>query len=278
MGTSSLYKGPRTSVLLPPDYEDNSSGQDKTIQDNPPIEVTPNEGAAEENSSNGTLDASPSVTWGSAKSTMTKSYSGGSRQIRNAVKQYTKALGGHKNAARQAVSAKKVTSHVITFFSGSVADIKSHLEDAGIRFESRATSDIFLEIRDVLAPSPDTLEDSYANKAVNDTIAEIISEKDFDLTTIDDVLNADILERMVCGFIKNYIYEKLMGQDTLGVIKHETDPNKIKKFEKILMDCIDGFVMFSVPPILKDGMGRKELNVLVNELYETCYKTMEGMK
>lgn len=277
MGTSSLYKGPRTSVLLPPDYEDNSA-QDGTIQDNSPQDFVPNEGSPEGDNSNEAIDATPIVTWGSAKSTMTKSYSGGSRQIRNAVKQYTKALGGYKNAARQAVSAKRVTSNVISFFSGSVADIKTHLEDAGIKFEGRTTSDIFLEIRDVLAPSPDTLEDSYANKAVNDTIEEIISDKDFDIVAIDDVLNADILERMTCGFIKYYIYEKLMGQDTLGVVKHETDPSKIKKFEKILMDCIEGFVMFSVPPLLKDGMDKKEINVLVNELYETCYKTMEGMK
>ena len=121
-------------------------------------------------------------------------------------------------------------------------------------------------------------ENSYVNKAVNDTIAEILSDKDFDITTIDDILNNEILERMVCGVIKYYIYEKLMGQDTLGVIKRETDPAKIKKFEKTMRDCIDGLVTGFVPSVLKEGLEKKEINTLVDELYEISYQAMEGMK
>ena len=279
MGTSSLYKGPKTSVLLPSDYEDNSMGQDGTVQDNTQQEGdTTDKPNSQEDDSNRADVTVHSVTWGSAKSTMTKSYSGGTKQIRNAVKQYTKALGGHKNAARQATSAKRVTSHTISLFSGSVADIKSRIEESGIKFEGRTTSDIFLDIRDLLAPTPDTLENSYVNKAVNDTIAEIMSDKNFDITTIDDILNNEILERMVCGVIKYYIYEKLMGQDTLGVIKRETDPAKIKKFEKTLRDCIDGLVTGFVPSVLKEGLEKKEINTLVDELYEISYQAMEGMK
>ena len=81
---------------------------------------------------------------------MTKSYHGDIKQIRNAVKQYTKALGGHKNAARQASSAKSVTLHVISLFSGSAADIRYRIEESGIKFEGRTTSDIFLDIRDLI--------------------------------------------------------------------------------------------------------------------------------
>lgn len=279
MGTSSLYKGPKTSILLPSDYEDNSMGQDGTVQDNTQQEGdTTDKPNSQEDDSNRADVTVHSVTWGSAKSTMTKSYSGGTKQIRNAVKQYTKALGGHKNAARQATSAKRITSHTISLFSGSVADIKSRIEESGIKIEGRTTSDIFLDIRDLLAPTPDTLENSYVNKAVNDTIAEIMSDKNFDITTIDDILNNEILERMVCGVIKYYIYEKLMGQDTLGVIKRETDPAKIIKFEKTLRDCIDGLVTGFVPSVLKEGLERKEINTLVDELYEISYQAMEGMK
>ena len=279
MGTSSLYKGPKTSLLLPSDYEDNFSGQEEAGQENTPQEVeTTDSSYDQENSSNGVDITVPIVTWGSAKSTMTKSYSSGSRQIRNAIKQYTRALGGHKNAARQATSAKRVTSHVISFFSGSVADIKARIEESGIKFEGRTTSEIFLDIRDLLAPTPDILENSYVNKAVNDTIAEIMSDEDFDIATIDDVLNKDILERMVCGIIKFYIYEKLMGQDTLGVIRRETDPAKIKKFENTLKDCIDGLVTGFVPSVLKEGLEKKEINTLVDELYEISYQAMESIK
>jgi hypothetical protein len=279
MGTSSLYKGPKSSVLLPSDYEDHSLEQEGTAQDNSQQEVDSidNPNSQEEDSSKAGIIV-PCVTWGSAKSTMTKSYHGDIKQIRNAVKQYTKALGGHKNAARQASSAKRVTLHVISLFSGSAADIRSRIEESGIKFEGRTTSDIFLDIRDLLAPTPDTLENSYVNKAVNDTIAEIMSDNDFDITTIDDVLSTEILQRMVCGVIKYYIYEKLMGQDTLGVIKREKDPAKIKKFEKTLRDCIDGLVTGFVPPVLKEGLEKKEINTLVDELYEISYQAMEGMK
>jgi hypothetical protein len=279
MGTSSLYKGPKASVLLPSDYEDNSLEQDGTPQNEFKQEGdTTDVLLDQEDSSNGADVLVPTVTWGGAKSTMTKSYSGGAEQIRNAVKQYTKALGGHKNAARQATSAKRVTSHVIRLFYGSVADIKSRIEERGIKFEGRTTSDIFLDIRDLLAPTPDTLENSYVNKAVNDTIAEIMSDENFNITTIDEVLNTDVLERMVCGIIKYYIYEKLMGQNTLGVIRSETDPSKIIKFEKTLRDCIDGLVSGFVPSVLKEGLVKKEINTLVDDLYEISYQAMEGMK
>ena len=279
MGTSSLYKGPKSSVLLPSDYEDKTSQQDETAQDNPQQhdDTTDNSNEHLNNPTESDVIA-PVVTWGSAKRTMTKSYSGGSKQILNAVKQYTKALGGHKNAARQATSAKRVTSHAISFFLGNATDIKLRIEESGIQIEGRTTSDIFLDIRDLLAPTPDTLENSYVNKAVNDTIAEIILDEDFDITTIDEVLNNDILERMVCGIIKYYIYEKLMGQDTIGVLKNEKNPSKIKNFEKNLRDCIDGLVTGFVPSVLKDGLKKKEINTLVDELYDISYQAMEGMR
>ena len=75
MGTSSLYKGPKKTVLLPDDYTDDN------FPNNDPL--------ADDDSS---LRTEPSITWQSAKGILTKSVGNGRSAVSHALSSYTKSL------------------------------------------------------------------------------------------------------------------------------------------------------------------------------------------
>lgn len=133
MGTSSIYKGPKKTILLPDDYSDDNDLNDVS---NSPSDEEANEQPQEK----------PSVSWQSAKSGVTKSVGSDSRAVRHAMSSYTKALGGHRNAAKQSVQARKTTASIISFFSGTPSEVKHRLESEGISFEGKTTKEVFIEI------------------------------------------------------------------------------------------------------------------------------------
>ena len=114
MGTSSLYRGPKITSLLPPDYDpDVNFGQDA------PNETIPAEDGAEEaepsqddpekeKSKEEDQPIQPSVKWGTARSSMRKAMNNrSSSNAKSAIRNYTKALGGHTNATRQAAKVRR---------------------------------------------------------------------------------------------------------------------------------------------------------------------------
>lgn len=79
-------------------------------------------------------------------------------------------------------------------FSGSSAQVRENLENIGIKLEGRSNRDIFNEICKRLAPTPDDLDNSIANKALNETISEIVSEEGFDTSDLG-VFNSEMLNK-----------------------------------------------------------------------------------
>ena len=265
MGTSSIYKGPKKTILLPDDYSDDNDLNDVS---NSPSNEEANEQPQEK----------PSVTWQSAKSGVTKSVGSDTRAVRNAMSSYTKALGGHRNAAKQSVQARKTTANIISFFSGSPSEIKHRLESEGISFEGKTAKDIFFEIRDLLAPIPNTLEDSYVNKAVTDTISELMKDSNLEAEQIENLLNQKLLEKLVCGTVKNYIYLKFISQATAGVLKKDSSITDIQRFERKSKLWIKGIVDNVIPKMLHNGVNPREIDSKVKAIYEGCYKMMENFK
>ena len=106
------------------------------------------------------------------------------------------------------------------------------MQAEGISFEGKTTEEVFLDIRDMLAPTPNLLEDSYVNKAVTDAISDILKDTKVDIAQIDTIFNEELLSKLVCGTVTYYIYHKLISQATFGVLKNEKSIVKIQKFEK----------------------------------------------
>lgn len=286
MGTSSLYRGPKKTFLLPSDYDpDANHEQDK------PDETIPAEDGVEEaklqqdNTENekqrkqeGEQSNQPSVKWGAARSSMRKAMNNkSSGNAKNAIRNYTKALGGHTNATRQAAKVRRTAGTLYTYFAGSPEAIHQRLVEAGIRFDGRATKDIFNDICGLIAPVPNDLEDSLANKALRETFADVAADLSIDLNLLES-FNEELLQRLVGGLMKHYIFDKLLFQSEQTALKNCEQIADLRELEKSIKIYIDGIVDSVVPDIIKSGLNPADFNRALETLCDISYQQMEELQ
>lgn len=293
MGTSSMYGGPNRSPLLPPDFNDgdgnsdNPNPQDKPEQqpdENKPAENNPsenpneNESPLQESSSN-----NPQYTsWRSAKNSMSKytSGKGGSNGKRNAVSNYVKSHGGSQNAAKSAKSAIRTTISIGDFFGGvKQKGITQVLKDFNIPIEGRKPKEILNDIVNVLAPTPDLNDDSVARKALVNTMSIIYEKFDDEKKDISllDSLDSDISKILITKYIETFIYERLIHDVGSRIEKKAENSNAAAKIEKELKEYIETKVSTTLKdkPLSIINSETKNVNVLVEGLYQQCYKVLE---
>jgi signal recognition particle GTPase len=293
MGTSSMYGGPNRSPLLPPDFNDgdgnsdNPNPQDKPEQQpdgNKPAENNPsenpneNESPLQESSSN-----NPQYTsWRPAKNSMSKyaSGKGGSNGKRNAVSNYVKSHGGSQNAAKSAKSAIRTTISIGDFFGGvKQKGITQVLKDFNIPIEGRKPKEILNDIVNVLAPTPDLNDDSVARKALVNTMSIIYEKFDDEKKDISllDSLDSDISKILITKYIETFIYERLIHDVGSRIEKKAENSNAAAKIEKELKEYIETKVSTTLKdkPLSIINSETKNVNVLVEGLYQQCYKVLE---
>lgn len=293
MGTSSMYGGPNRSPLLPPDFNDgdgnsdNPNPQDKPEQQpdgNKPAENNPsenpneNESPLQESSSN-----NPQYTsWRPAKNSMSKyaSGKGGSNGKRNAVSNYVKSHGGSQNAAKSAKSAIRTTISIGDFFGGvKQKGITQVLKDFNIPIEGRKPKEILNDIVNVLAPTPDLNDDSVARKALVNTMSIIYEKFDDEKKDISllDSLDSDISKILITKYIETFIYERLIHDVGSRIEKKAENSNVAAKIEKELKEYIETKVSTTLKdkPLSIINSETKNVNVLVEGLYQQCYKVLE---
>ena len=162
MGTSKRYEGRNKNPLLPSDFEDNQVNRKQN-------------------------------SWSSAKNFMSR-YASGSSGIKgkkNAVSNYVKAYGGARGATRTAKSGIKSAVGFVSFFSEvSEKGIEQALKDNNISFEGKKPKEILNEIVNFLAPDPNSLENSIARKAFDNTFSSIyqkFEEENIDISVLDEI-------------------------------------------------------------------------------------------
>ena len=291
MGTSSLYGGPKKTALLPSDYNpDDTAEQDDSTNTNSEDTDT-SSGNTDDNKLNQEqtdVDSSsdyqlihpvqPKVSWGSARSSMKKAMNERSeRNVKRAIRNYTKALGGHTNATRQSAKVRKTAFDIYSYFSGTPNVIRKLLEDAGVRFEGRPTKDIFNDICRLIAPVPNDLEDSLANMALQETIADVATDDSIDLNLLES-FNEELLQRLVGGLMKHYIFDKLIMQSEQTALKNCERTFTLRELEKEIKLYIDGIVDGVVPNLIKSGMNPKDFNRALETLFDISYQQMEELK
>lgn len=276
MGTSNLYKGPKGQSLLPDGYEESMDPENNPKDPTDDAETSQEESQKDKNQQNQQQGQNCGRSWSAAKSAITKTSGGSKSGIRRAVSSYTKALGGAKSAAKKSKVAQSITVGIYDLFSGPSGQVRENLENIGIELEGRSNRDIFNEICKHLAPTPDDLDNSIANKALNETISEIVSEEGFDTSDLG-VFNAEMLNKMVSGFITNYIFEKLIHQTGYGMLTKGKSPQEIETAEENLKDYIGSIVKHVVKKNLREGMSKRDVRKMINKLYETSYGVMESM-
>ncbi len=291
MGTSSLYGGPKKTSLLPSDYDlDGIPEAEEPVGDSPdnfepdadnPAEDEPQQDNSDNDKPDGQDDDQPaqsSVSWGTARGSMRKAMGNrSSGNVKGAIRNYTKALGGHTNATRQASKARKTAGVLYTYFAGTPETIRKRLEDAGIRFDGRPTKEIFNDICGLLAPVPNDLEDSLVNTALQETFADVAADESIDLNQLDS-FNEELLQRLVGGLIKYYIFDKLIMQSEQTALKHCERISDLRDLEKTIKMYIDGIVDCVVPDIVKTGLNPVDFNRAVKTLFDISYQQMEELR
>lgn len=282
MGTSNLYKGPKGTSLLPTDY----TGEPDEQQ---PVVAPDGESSADEQSENDEpaetenpeledplQKEQPRVTWTQAKRTFSTQIGKRKPDVKLITKTYTKASGGYKHAAKTSGSSKRVARGIITFFSGTPDVIRQRLEQIGIVFEGRSTQEIFNDIYSHLCTGASLREDALADKALSQTFSELFESELMNEQGLD-VFKPELLEFLVSHFVTNSIYYKLLNEVAFGELTGNKSNADIAKIEDDLKTFIDGLVSGRVPEYLHEGITPDEVNKLVDNLYEDCYKVMEGL-
>lgn len=282
MGTSNLYKGPKGTSLLPADYTGESDEQQPVVvpggavpAEEQPENDEPNEVENPEQE-DPQQDDQPKVTWTLAKRTFSSQIGKRKPNVKWISKTYTKASGGYKHAAKTSGSSKRVARGIINFFTGTPDAIRQRLEQIGIVFEGRSTQDIFNDIYFHLCTGASSREDALADKALSQTFSELFESELVNDQGLD-VFKPELLEFLVSHFIANSIYYKLLNEVAFGELTGNKSNADIVIIEEDLKTFIDGLVSGIVPERLHEGITSNEVNKLVDDLYEDCYKVMEGL-
>lgn len=285
MGTSSLYRGPKMTSLLPSDYNPDVNTEQEA-DETAPTEDEAGETDSQQNDPENEKPKvqedeqpnQPSVKWGTARSSMRKAMNNrSSGNIKSAIRNYTKALGGHTNATRQAAKVRRTAGTLYSLFAGSPEAIRQRLVEAGIRFEGRATKDIFNDICGLIAPVPNDLEDSLTNKALRETFADVAADQSIDLNQLEN-FNEELLQRLVGGLMKHYIFDKLLLQSEQTALKNCDQIADLRELEKSIRIYIDGIVDSVVPSIIKSGLNPADFNRALETLCDISYQQMEELQ
>jgi len=281
MGTSSMYLGPNRSPLLPPDFD---NGDNPDNPDSKPDEKSPNEQnePTQEPQQTNSSNENQNSNWTQAKKSMSKyaSGNGGSNGRKVAVREYVKGHGGSSNAARSAKSGIRTTINIGDFFDNvSRKGINQVLNDYKIPFEGRKPKEILNDIINAIAPIPNTNEDAVARKALIDTMSIIYEKfddenKDISLLDSKDINIADIL---ITKYFETYIYERLLNELGSRIEKNTENSAAAAKIEKELKEYIETKVSTTLKdkPLSIINSQTKNVNILVEGLYQQCYNVLE---
>ncbi len=287
MGTSSLYKGPKKTPLLPSDY--NPDKEDSTEEEQNGGASNEDDTKEESKLDDQTVETSdeqkseqppiPSFgSWSKVRRSMRKAMNNRSvSNIKSAIRSYTKALGGHVNATRQASKIRVTAGALYSYFSGSPDAIRQRLISVGIQFDGRSTKDIFNDICRLIAPVPNDIEDSLTNKALRETFSDIATDQSIDLNLLNS-FNEELLQRLVGGLFKHYIFDKLLLQSEQTALKNSEKVSDLRELEKTIKIYIDGIVDSVVPHIVKSGLTPEDFNKALETLCDISYQQMEELR
>lgn len=275
MGTSNLYKGPKKTILLPSDYNPDEIPELSNSPENVPEQELPSTNPEESEPLKSPIQP---VTWGTVRSSIRKAMNNRSgRNVKGAIRNYTKALGGHTNAMRQAVKVRNTAGVLYSYFAGTPDVIRKRLEEVGIQFNDRTTKDIFRDICNFITPVPNDLEDSLVNIALQKTFADVAADPNIDLSRLDS-FNEELLQKLIGGLMKHYIFDKLILQSEQTALKKCTSTTKLRELEKNIKYYIDGIVDSIIPKLVRTGMNPSDFNRALEALCDVSYKQMEELQ
>lgn len=262
----------QNNPLIPPDFEDNEQ-EENNGQEN---QSDGNEDAQQDLNENGTKQPEgQSVEWSNAKNFMSKVASGKSKNIKRAVSRYVKAYGGAKSASKNATGGIRTTINLGNFVK-SISDqgLKQTLDAYKIDYQNKTTKEILSELVNILAPSPNTKEDSISRKALiltMEVLYELIEKEDLDIEAIQD-LDVNVI---IPTYIEVYIYQKLINDLGSRIESNSKSAKDAIALEKDIKEYIHSKI-----EIVFKGKDIKDYEFSTKEilhLYNQCYTVIEDL-
>ena len=90
--------------------------------------------------------------------------------------------------------------------------------------------------------------------------------------------NEELLQRLVGGLIKHYIFDKLLLQSEQTALKSCEHVSDLRELEKSIKKYIDGIVDSVVPNIIKSGLNPEDFNRALETLCDISYQQMEELR
>lgn len=278
MGTSSLYKGPKSSALLPSEFDTEEDGMsnEETVGDTSTDSTLDNEDDSSDEDNNRKKQQTQHCSFQSARRNFTKSFGGSKSDVKSAIRGYVKALGGSKQATRQDRKARQVTGSIYYLFSGTTGDVRRKLENAGISIENRPVRDVLGDVLLYLAPPADNLEDSLATNSLSEAMSELAEVIDISEDAID-VINPKLMETLLSKFVKCYIFNKIIRDLSYGAFIKSDTAKALKDGETQIREYVDAIVDTVLPTYFTEDVKQDEINEVIVDMYEACYQEAERM-
>lgn len=208
MGTSKSYEGPKDRTPLLPSWAFPEPGSEESTLESPnsPVElpsVPPVEG---------------SMNWRSSKTSLGKAVSsGGGRSVfAKPGRNYVRALGGARKAAKTSRTGRSTTAAIGQFLTNvGNRGINGALESLGLStFVGKDAETVFAAISNALAPVGSSREEAIARKAVNEALENLYEQYVLDggdITKLDQ-MGAQEVGKAIETVVSSYIYNRWLGE------------------------------------------------------------------
>lgn len=255
MGTSGIYKGQSDRNSLLPDWLE--------------TELYDNIGDGEK------IERINS--WQNTKKLMSQYVTGSNKNISGMMKAYVGAHGGSKRTSQTAIAGKSTAISLGSFLSEVNRNgFKETLTNYGIEYEDKTLLNVLSDLGNQIAPSGALKEDDIARKALFGCLEDlftVVEDENNEVVDLDD-LKSEHLEFVMENYIARYVFERLLNDLEYSIEKYGSDAASI---EKDIKNYVDGKIYnkLSEFDITKINYKSKEVNNIVQELFEVCYAVLE---
>lgn len=259
MGTSSIYDGQvDKSNLLPSDFDDLINEAD--------------------------IDTDEKVgePWKNTKKLMSQYITGSNANLKRVLTSYVKASGGATKMTKNSQMGIKSTINLGQFFSNvKQKGILKTLKELNVDFIGKDVEEILSELVNVISFSSNKKEDIVAKDATIETLSDVylfIEENNMEITsleTMDDIM----FDIIICKYISNYIFGKVLNDLQSRFEKYECDANRSMEIENEFRLYIKNTVdtTYDELKINAESFLNDNITNLVNIMYIDCYEVLGGM-
>lgn len=270
MGTSKSHSGSSDTVPAIPDWA--SAGGEA-------------EGAAPPD---GDGPEAPGVTapgaWRKAKSSLTRAtgVGAGAGALRQAGRDYVRALGGSRGATRSASSGRSAGTALGAFLSDvSSQGLRPALANLGLaHLVGRDVHTVLLAVGNAVSPEGASREAAAARRAALEALRELGQQIEADGKDLEslDAVSPELLRATVEAFIAAYVYERWLAELGLRIEKKATTEAQAVRLEREVKAFVKSLVKLDfreVDVARFDWKGVAGRN-LVERLLGEAYGLLEG--